>query len=836
MRTRNSSVVEDHGVVQQKIDSLYPLRKKSGTDLKGVHKRAPTLRPKDGQYLKPVPTGGLPQQISSPVKKGRAKKDATVEFHDSFELNGETYQVGEDVYIIETSDQMLLPLEDQTDLCCLCNKNHNSKPMVECSRCLGGFHLRCLKPQLKSVPEGDWMCPGCEKGESLPNRKLRTACDMYLWGNDVLGLGRITSIVKNRTGDSKWEFCCQYYVKPEQTHLGRMKHHCAREVFLSTTEHWEEVDCVFWKAVVCKPQDMDKHEGNDIFMCEYVYDQSFKRFVRRSYKQPAGPAVRSGGADGRGVRSEKEGPQAVSSLMEDEEAEWVASSDDDGSDDEDESGDRTFKPIYAFWAEKGMLKGGLPKKYQRNIAASRRRTAANRRNAANRQASGIASTSGQRDKGSLQGKASSILLGGNDVEELAEGLLNGQGAVSLPVRGAGGPLAAARRCLLLSNTPSELPCRDMEKTRVTKFVENIIDKDAESSGVMYICGIPGTGKTACVMEVLGGLRQQAVDAGVQLVTINALSLPSPQHVYSKLWERLAGQRCGASKALSQLESMFASRSSQKGPQAMTLLLVDEIDILMTKDQSVLYNLFEWPTLPGARLAVIGISNTHDLDSRVLPRIASRLASSKLAFQPYNASQLQTIIRSRLMGSVVFKDLVIEHAARKVASTSGDVRRAMELLRRAVDAAEEDLAKQRAVGQPEPSSYQGIVTREHMLKAINEIYGSVHMQYLRSCSLSEKVLMVALMIEMRSTKKAHSTVQALHQRLDTHVALLLKEARMHENCVLSLATGLAAKGLLSCMPSWRHIHMKVQFKVEVSDVETALKEDVRLVPLHNQMTV
>ena len=36
---------------------------------------------------------------------------------------------------------------------------------------------------------------------------------------------------------------------------------------------------------------------------------------------------------------------------------------------------------------------------------------------------------------------------------------------------------------------------------------------------------------------------------------------------------------------------------------------------------VLYNLFEWPTRPGARLAVIGIANTLDLPERLLPRIA-----------------------------------------------------------------------------------------------------------------------------------------------------------------------------------------------------------------------
>ena len=150
---------------------------------------------------------------------------------------------------------------------------------------------------------------------------------------------------------------------------------------------------------------------------------------------------------------------------------------------------------------------------------------------------------------------------------------------------------------------------------------------------MYICGIPGTGKTACISEVLSrsSLRSKASEAGVQIISINALTLPSPLHVYSKLWERLAGQRCGPGKALSMLEALFAPKQpaaasgSQKEGKTklnfMTLLVVDEIDILMTKDQSVLYNLFEWPTLPGARLSVIGISNTHDLDSRVLPRIA-----------------------------------------------------------------------------------------------------------------------------------------------------------------------------------------------------------------------
>lgn len=51
-------------------------------------------------------------------------------------------------------------------------------------------------------------------------------------------------------------------------------------------------------------------------------------------------------------------------------------------------------------------------------------------------------------------------------------------------------------------------------------------------------GVPGTGKTATVREVMRGLRARA-DAGqlprFRLVEVNALRLPSPQHVYVHLY-------------------------------------------------------------------------------------------------------------------------------------------------------------------------------------------------------------------------------------------------------------------------------------------------------------
>ena len=83
---------------------------------------------------------------------------------------------------------------------------------------------------------------------------------------------------------------------------------------------------------------------------------------------------------------------------------------------------------------------------------------------------------------------------------------------------------------------------------------------------------------------------------------------------------------------------------------------------------VLYNLFEWPTMPGARLAVVGVANTMDLPERLLPRIASRLGGHRITFQPYRREQLETIVHARLKAAdatTCFDIRAITYAARKV---------------------------------------------------------------------------------------------------------------------------------------------------------------------------
>jgi origin recognition complex subunit 1 len=47
-----------------------------------------------------------------------------------------------------------------------------------------------------------------------------------------------------------------------------------------------------------------------------------------------------------------------------------------------------------------------------------------------------------------------------------------------------------------------------------------------------------------------------------------------------------------------------------------VLLIDELDALVTKKQTLLYNLFDWPCHSHSRLLVIAIANTMDLPEKL----------------------------------------------------------------------------------------------------------------------------------------------------------------------------------------------------------------------------
>jgi origin recognition complex subunit 1 len=196
-----------------------------------------------------------------------------------------------------------------------------------------------------------------------------------------------------------------------------------------------------------------------------------------------------------------------------------------------------------------------------------------------------------------------------------------------------------------------------------------------------ISGIPGTGKTATFKAVLKQLQaemdQEELDP-FEFVEINGMKLTEPKQAYSVLYEGLTTEKVTPSHAEHLLLSRFTGLNPYQRP---CVVLMDELDMLVTQKQSVVYNFFEWPNLPYSRLIVVAIANTMDLPERMLSnKVSSRLGLTRMTFQPYSHNQLTQIVESRLEGLNVMQKDAIMMCARRVSAVCGDARRCLDVSR------------------------------------------------------------------------------------------------------------------------------------------------------------
>ncbi|KAI1387033.1 P-loop containing nucleoside triphosphate hydrolase protein [Hypoxylon trugodes] len=346
------------------------------------------------------------------------------------------------------------------------------------------------------------------------------------------------------------------------------------------------------------------------------------------------------------------------------------------------------------------------------------------------------------------------------------------------------PFQIARAQLHVASVPSSLPCRESEFSLVYSHLEAAITDG--SGACIYISGTPGTGKTATVREVVSKLdeavRSDELDDFI-FVEINGMKITDPHQSYSLLWEALKGQRVSPSQALDLLEREFNHPSPRRVP---CVVLMDELDQLVTKNQSVMYNFFNWPGLRHSRLIVLAVANTMDLPERTLSnKISSRLGLTRITFPGYNHEQLMKIIQSRLEGvpgNIVESDAV-QFASRKVAAVSGDARRALDICRRAVELAEADVK----AGDPDPStpskrakaktgeadkakSSRGKVTIATVKRAINEATTSPLQQYLRALPFASKLVLTSLLVRNERTGLPDSTYGDVMEEMNRALVL------------------------------------------------------------------
>lgn len=249
--------------------------------------------------------------------------------------------------------------------------------------------------------------------------------------------------------------------------------------------------------------------------------------------------------------------------------------------------------------------------------------------------------------------------------------------------------APARQLFARSANSGRLVGREKEREELTTFIQDGVQ--SRQGGCMYVSGPPGTGKSAMVEEVCRELDLQTV----KVTHVNCVSMRSARDIYSKLIDDLCDDSQVFKKSeADRLKAMFVPT---KQSADLYLVTLDEIDHLLTADPEVLYSLFEWSLNSKSHLILIGIANALDLTERFLPRLkAQNLKPCHLPFLPYTAPQIANVITSRLRSLLpddhnASADFVpflhpaaIQLCAKKVASQTGDLRKAFDLVRRAID--------------------------------------------------------------------------------------------------------------------------------------------------------
>ncbi|ERF75098.1 hypothetical protein EPUS_04880 [Endocarpon pusillum Z07020] len=254
----------------------------------------------------------------------------------------------------------------------------------------------------------------------------------------------------------------------------------------------------------------------------------------------------------------------------------------------------------------------------------------------------------------------------------------------------------ARQLFAQNGSPSKLIGRDAERRELASFITHAVD--THSGGSIYVSGPPGTGKSALIEEITNEL---STTPSLKCSVVNCVSIKSSKDMQRKIISDLLPEGLRSTKPeQSTLSHLFLPK--RKSMSQSFLVVLDEVDNLLSVDCELLYTLFEWALHRSSCLILIGIANALDLTDRFLPRLKARnLKPRLLPFMPYTAPQIVSIITEKLRSTLpadcsrgvdyvpFLQPAAIQLCSKKVASQTGDLRKVFNLVRRAIDCIERE---------------------------------------------------------------------------------------------------------------------------------------------------
>ena len=265
---------------------------------------------------------------------------------------------------------------------------------------------------------------------------------------------------------------------------------------------------------------------------------------------------------------------------------------------------------------------------------------------------------------------------------------------------------AANHYRIISKLANEFNCsskdmkiynRNYEKSQINTYIEgNIKDK---KSGLMYVCGHPGTGKSSIMRVITQEYRDKIKEdeeysGKLAIFNYNSMIFKRLYDFSTKLIEDIRFQLMG--KKSKNLESQLKQTDDVIDlgnriekyfihfKDIHKLVIIDEIDNLSMNESSKNFILFLQSVLKSdTNTTIIGIANSVDLLSKVNFYNSKEmdLVERKWIFQPYSNSDIVKIINKKKddfcernnCKADYIDPKALEFASKKVAKISGDIR-------------------------------------------------------------------------------------------------------------------------------------------------------------------
>ncbi len=244
-------------------------------------------------------------------------------------------------------------------------------------------------------------------------------------------------------------------------------------------------------------------------------------------------------------------------------------------------------------------------------------------------------------------------------------------------------------------TPESIPHRDEQIKSIAEILASALRGERPSN--LFVYGKTGTGKTLSVEYVRNELVKKSIelDVNVRFEYLNCKLkkvADTEYRILAALIHQLGGSVPATGLPTDQVWSKFIELVDSK--KQLIVFIFDEIDQAIKKmSDNFLYSLTRLnQELSLAQISIIGISNEVTFLENIDPRVRSSLGEEEFVFHPYNAIQLQDILKDRC--EEAFKentvaDGVIAKCAAYAAREHGDARRALDLLRIAGELSERE---------------------------------------------------------------------------------------------------------------------------------------------------